>query len=67
MTGDAKEWEWEAFAARAFEAYEDGRRREAVHLWTCASKIAGSFAPGDLNAQHSAVSRTGSERFNCAG
>ncbi len=47
MTGDAKEWEWEAFAARAIEAYEDGRRPEAVHLWTCAGKISGSFAPGD--------------------
>ena len=41
------EWEWDALAAAALEAYRAARREEAVHLWRRASALAEDFSTGD--------------------
>ncbi|MCP4316425.1 MAG: hypothetical protein GY789_10515 [Hyphomicrobiales bacterium] len=47
MTGETDEWEWEAFTATAFEAYQSGRRAEAVHLWRRAGELSSTFTADD--------------------
>ncbi len=47
MSNEKCEWEWEAFSVSACEAYHCAQAAKAIHLWSRADELAGTFAPND--------------------
>ncbi len=68
MSREIVDWDWEAFAVTAFEAYQRGRRTQAMHLWKRSADIAASFAANDprraASASNMAIASLLQERYD---